>query len=79
MVPLLSGAESGSNEAVADFRISRNDGEVLITIMSEHAAYARGIQRGHSIAFKSPGDARPYVKAAEADGFTFEGKELIGA
>lgn len=64
---------------MADFRITTDGGEVGITVLSERAEKARGIQRGHTVMHKSPGDARPYVKALEAEGFTFEGKELIGA
>jgi hypothetical protein len=62
---------------MADFQITTNDGEVLITTLSERAAQARGRPQGHGIAFKGFGEAREYVHAAEAEGSTFEGKELI--
>jgi hypothetical protein len=64
---------------VADFRIITNDGEVLITTLSERAAQARKSPQGHSIAFKGFREAREYVHVAEMEGLTFEGKELIGA
>jgi hypothetical protein len=64
---------------MADFQITTNDGEAVITTVSERAAQARGIAQGHSVAFKGYRDAREYVQVVEAEGFTFEGKELIGA
>jgi hypothetical protein len=62
-----------------DYRITAPHGEVIITSISERAQKARGIKIGHSIVFKSAEDARPYVQVAEAEGLTFEGKELLAA
>jgi hypothetical protein len=53
--------------------------EVLITTLSERAEQVRRNPQGHSIAFKGFRDARECVHVAEAEGLTFEGKELIGA
>ena len=64
---------------MADFQITTNAGEVLITTLSERAAQARRRPQGHSIAFKGFREAREYVHVAEVEGLTFEGKELIGA
>jgi len=64
---------------MADFEIRMlNDSEVGISALTERAQKDRRITAGETLAFKSPGDARPYVKAAEKEGFTFKGKELIG-
>jgi len=64
---------------MADFQITKNADGAVLTVLSERAAQARSVQRGQSIAFKGFRDAREYVRVAEADGLTFEGKELIGA
>jgi hypothetical protein len=57
---------------MVDFEIRMlNRSEVGISALTEHAQNDRGIAAGYTLAFKSPGDARPFVRAAEADSFTF--------
>ena len=64
---------------MADFEIRMlNDTEVGISALTERAQKERRNPPGHTLAFKSPSDARPYVTAAEREGFTFKGKELLG-
>ena len=60
-----------------DFVIGyRNDGgEAYITAQTERA---RGrLNKGQTLVFRSWGDAIPYIDAAEAEGLTFFGKELL--
>jgi hypothetical protein len=60
-----------------DFQIRIiNDSEVGISAITEKAQHR--IPPGQTIVFKSSGDARPYVAAAEIEEFTFTGKETIG-
>jgi hypothetical protein len=66
---------------MADFKIRMLNSystAVGISALTERAQKDRRIEAGYTLAFKSPGDTRPYVEAAEKDGFTFTGKELIG-
>jgi hypothetical protein len=63
---------------VADFLVRQLSGnEVGITVQSERAQIARGLGLGMTLGFKSIGEARPYIKAAEAEGLTFDGKEIV--
>ncbi len=65
---------------MADFEIQMlNESKVGISALTERAQKDRRIAAGQMLAFKSPGDARPYVIAAEKkESFTFKGKELLG-
>jgi hypothetical protein len=64
---------------MADYRIGP-DG-TIITFLSERATLrASGTSHpkvGSHIAFKSRYEAEEYVRAGEAQGFTFEGKEFL--
>jgi hypothetical protein len=63
---------------VPDFEIlPLNDGETRISALTERAQKERGLAAGHSVVFKSPSEAAEYVAAAEAEGFTFRGKEHL--
>ncbi|MGA7851737.1 MAG: hypothetical protein WCA15_00335 [Candidatus Acidiferrales bacterium] len=61
-----------------DYRIGA-DG-TLITMLTERSIQ-RGIgakpKLGWSIAFKSQYEAADFVRAGEAEGFTFEGKQFL--
>jgi hypothetical protein len=59
-----------------DIRMMNDYGEVGISAMTERAQHR--IPQGQTLVFKSPGDTRPYVIAAEVDGLTFSGKDIIG-
>jgi hypothetical protein len=64
---------------MADYRIGQ-DG-TIITFLSERATQrAAGEVHpkiGSHIAFRTKSDAAGYVRAGEAEGFTFEGKEFL--
>ena len=61
-----------------DFEIRLlNSGEVGISALTERAQRARCLKPGHTLMFKSPADAVAYVDVAEAEGFTFAGRELL--
>ena len=63
---------------MADYRIGQNG--TLIVLLSVRTTQ-RGIgpkpERGSSLAFKTMHDAAEFVRAGEAEGFTFEGKEFV--
>lgn len=62
-----------------DFEIRMlNDTEVGIVAMTERAQLGRRIAPGHTLAFKSSGEAREFVDVAEAEGYTFGGRENLG-
>jgi hypothetical protein len=58
-------------------RALNTSGEIGISAQTERAQKARNLKEGHTITFKSRGEAIPYVEAAEAEGFTFSGKQLL--
>jgi hypothetical protein len=63
---------------VADFEIRALDGgETGISALTERAQKERRMAAGHTLVFKSAAEAAEYVVAAEADGFTFFGKEHL--
>jgi hypothetical protein len=68
-----------STEAeMADYRIGR-DG-TIVTILTERAANRGSGAKptvGMSIAFKTRHDTGSFVRAGEAEGYTFEGKEAL--
>lgn len=54
-----------------------NGGEVGISAMTNRAQQRSRLQAGYTIAFRSRFEATEYVEVAEAEGFTFEGKEVL--
>lgn len=71
---------SGTNSEVAmyDFEIKAlSGGEVGVSALTEHAQRSRRLKAGHTQVFKTRHEAAPYVAVAEAEGFTFAGKELL--
>lgn len=63
-----------------DYSIKRTEGgEFVISAQTERAQNRTpgGIREGHALAFKSRTEIVEYVKANEALGFTFRGKELL--
>jgi hypothetical protein len=76
-IPLGGSYAAGS--FVMDFVIKPgNGGEIGISALTERAQKARNLVPGHTVMFKGAGDAIPYVKEAEAQGFTFAGNENLG-
>ena len=64
---------------IPDFEVRKlNDAEVGISALTEHAQKGRRIKAKSTLVFKAISEAREYVMAAEKEGFTFGGKELIG-
>lgn len=64
----------------SDGSINWRSGEFVIRILSERAQQRGSGPKpsiGWGIAFKSRHDAAPFVRAGEAEGYTFEGKELL--
>jgi hypothetical protein len=63
---------------MTDYRIGPNG--TLVVLLSARATQ-RGIgpkpERGSSLAFKTRHDAAEFVRAGEAEGFTFAGKEFV--
>jgi hypothetical protein len=64
---------------MADFEIRAMNasGEIGISALTERSQKARGLAAGITVVFKSRSEAVPYVEAAEAEGFTFSGKEIL--
>ncbi len=63
---------------MADFEIRELGGsEIGIKALTERAQQSRRLAQGVTIAFKSPGDALEYVEAAEAEGYSFAGRDLL--
>jgi hypothetical protein len=68
-----------SSSSPADFviRLLNTSGEIGISARTERAQKARHLKDGETIAFKNHFEAIPYVQAAEAEGLTFAGRELL--
>jgi hypothetical protein len=54
-----------------------NGGEVGISVQSDRAQQRSRLDPGVTIVFKGRCDATEYVEEAEAEGFTFNGKEVL--
>lgn len=64
---------------MADYRIGP-DGTIVTFVSERSTLRASGANHpkvGHSVAFKTRRDTAEYVHVAEAEGFTFEGKEFL--
>ena len=71
---------TGLGRIMNDYRIEPES--TFVTLLTSraierHGAYHPGI--GWRIAFRSKRDIADFVRVGEADGFTFEGRELLGA
>jgi hypothetical protein len=55
-------------------------GEYGVTAQTERAEGRKpgGLKMGHTLVFRSRDEVREYVEVAEAEGFTFAGKGLLG-
>lgn len=63
---------------MADFELRALDGgEMGVCALTVRAQEARRLPAGHVLAFKSGIETAEYVGAAEAEGLTFSGKELL--
>ncbi len=79
VVPLPPTPEPAHEEQPkVDYRIERNG---TVVVLESERATQRGIgpkpQRGSRLAFRTKDDTAEFVRAGEAEGFIFEGKEFI--
>ena len=65
---------------MADYKIIRlQGGELGIQVESDRAGNRRNPHntKGSTLGFKTPFEALDFVRNGEAEGYTFEGKELL--
>ena len=65
---------------MADYEITKNDaGNFLVEARTERAQNRPpvGLPQGLRLVFKGRGDALEFVRAAEAEGFTFAGRDSL--
>jgi len=80
VLPLPPTPESAPDEQLkADYRIER-DGTVVVLESERSTQRGKGPKPapGARLAFKTKHDTADFVRASEAEGFTFEGKEFLG-